>query len=93
MPKHLTLQREICLVDLGAWDAGPPRAFTSDGLDSVPHSAINDGFMMTGVPFVWVEDFTNVCAVFEQLVERVAIKGFAAMPLAIEADVQLGSIA
>ena len=93
MPKDLTLEREICLVDLGAWDPGTPRAFTSDGLDSVPQSAINDGFMMTGVPLFSVEDLTNVCAVSEQLVERIAIKGFAAMPVAIEADVQLGSIA
>lgn len=89
VPENQTCQWEIFYISVSSGSTCAPGALTSDGLHLIPERAINDGFVLARVPSVLIEDFSDVCTIPEQLIERIAIEVLASMLIAISADVAL----
>jgi hypothetical protein len=58
----------------------------------IPEFTVNDGFLLAYMPSISIKNLSDIHPVPEELIQCVAIKGFPAVPIAISADVQLGSI-
>jgi len=93
MPEQPISQRKLFCALYCRGHASSASALASDGLDLIPKLAINQGFVLAGVPRVLIKNLTNAHPVSEQLVEGVAVEGLAAMQVAIGAHMALGSIA